>query len=78
MDVRLAGEVEPGPHVSVRTDDSLGTQRIKSVAQVTLLVNDRVVKVGLDLSQQWRADLLSNVHFVLNCDTVLLYTTIGG
>lgn len=50
VDVRLTGEVEACPHVSLRTDDSLGETRIQSMDYVCLLIHNGVVEVRLDLA----------------------------
>ena len=41
--------------------------------EVSLFIDDGVMEVGLDLTQQWRADLLGNVQFFHNCYPILLY-----
>lgn len=73
--MRLAGEVKPSPDMPVGTDNTLGALGVKSVTEITLFVNNCVVEIGLDLSQQRRANLLCNVQLLSHCYSILLYNT---
>ena len=59
--MRFAGKVEPCPDVPVGTDNALGAFGVKSVTEITLFVNNRVVEIGLNLPQERGANFLCNV-----------------
>ena len=73
--MRLAGKVQPSPDVPVGTDDALGALGVKSVTEITLFVNNRVVEISLDLSQERGTDFLCNVQLLIHCYSILLYDT---
>ena len=76
--MRLAREIQSSPDVPVWADHTLRAVGIETVAEVSLFINDRMMKVSLDLSQEWRANLLRNVQFVLDGYSVFLLTYIVG
>lgn len=71
--MRLAGEVESCPYMPVGADHALGPQRVEPVDEVSLFVDDCVMEVSLDLTQQWRTDLLGYVQLLLNSYPIFLY-----
>lgn len=68
----LAGEVQPCPDMPVWCDDSTREPGVQTVYDVSLSVNDGVLKVRLDLAQEGGTDFGGYIQLLLFSDAIFL------